>query len=121
MVVKSTNGDSITIDGFTFDDAVANNINVNGTLTSASTVIKTTLEIAGDYSASAYVDNITALANVTIAGMTKGTDTLQLGGMIQPKTYHRTAGSNDLFIDGIVDVTLADYFADLTGDLTVAQ
>ena len=119
LIVWSSNGalktDNITVTDFNWDGE--HNIKVNDGTTEGMTV---NVEANQDYTATSYKENITATGNITITGIDKVNDTLTIGNEIADKTFKRTAGSNNLLIDGTFDVTLTDYFLTIdSSDVTV--
>ena len=100
-------GSDITIDGFNY--AGGTDINVNGSLTDANTLITTTLSTAGSYSASAYLDDITVTTDVSISGLST-TDNLNVAG--DNIILRRTDNSDILVIDGDIDVNVSDFAFD---------
>ena len=115
--VKYGESDDITVTDFDFGGATKN-INVNGTLTDANTVINVTLTDDFEYTPSAYADAISGVGSVAAADLaTTGNDKLAIAGDV---TYERTNGG-DLHVKGTgSDITVTDFdFAEGTTNIKV--
>ena len=109
-----THNDELAIGDLTVTDFFTTNrcyTYVGGNSINAFTVTATQ-----NYTAlNGYYETIIAGADITVTGMDKTNDSLIIGG---EKTFHRTAGNNNLLISGTHDVTVTDFFAS-EGDITV--